>query len=265
MVSLVMSANPHDASSAHNNIGLLVRGGVWKDLLRGEQAILTFSGQTTDLFSLLPSYATNRSLNTSEQNRMATVRVITESKIRQSLLEAFQSVRSGDTIDIGMFYLSERTIVKALLAAAEKGAIIRLLLDPNRDAFGYEKNGIPNRPVAAELVKAGGGKITVRWYNTHGEQFHTKMVLVKQANTGILFAGSANFTRRNIGDYNLETDLVVTGAQELPAIQAAQSYFNRLWANQDLECSVGYETFAETSKWNYWKYRFQEWSGLSTF
>jgi hypothetical protein len=28
-----------------------------------------------------------------------------------------------------------------------------MILDPNKDAFGLEKSGIPNRPVAAELVE----------------------------------------------------------------------------------------------------------------
>jgi phosphatidylserine/phosphatidylglycerophosphate/cardiolipin synthase-like enzyme len=261
MTSLVMSANPHDASSAHNNVGLFVRGGVWKDLLRGEQAILTFSGQSMDLFSLLPTYATNSVAITNASN--AKVRVVTESKIRKNLLEVLGGAGKGDSIDIGMFYLSERSIINALLAAAKRGAAVRVLLDPNRDAFGYEKNGIPNRPVAGEL--AGNGNITVRWYNTHGEQFHSKMVIVKHRNTATLMTGSANFTKRNIGDYNLETDLMVTGTTDLPAIQAAQYYFDRIWANQGLECSVGYDAFADASTWHYWKYRFQEWSGLSTF
>ena len=33
------------------------------------------------------------------------------------------------------------------------------ILDPNRDAFGRQKDGVPNRPVANELVTASGEKI----------------------------------------------------------------------------------------------------------
>jgi phosphatidylserine/phosphatidylglycerophosphate/cardiolipin synthase-like enzyme len=267
MVCLVMSANPHDASSAHGNVALLVRGGPWNDLLKGEQAILSFSGEPTDVSSLLPAYAQpGRITNAAPQTgQTAAVRVLTEAKIRKGLLEALAGVGSGDTIDIGMFYLSERNVIKALENAAHRGAAIRILLDPNRDAFGYQKNGIPNRPVAAELVNSGAGKITVRWSKTHGEQFHTKMVLIRQRDKGTLFAGSANLTRRNLGDFNLETDLVVSGSSELPALQAAEKYFERLWGNKDLECSVPYETHADTSTLKYWLYRFQELSGTSTF
>jgi phosphatidylserine/phosphatidylglycerophosphate/cardiolipin synthase-like enzyme len=266
MTCLVMSANPHDASSVHGNVGLLIRNGIWRDLLRGEQAILAFSGSPIALSSWLPAYATRETrTTTNQQDHVPTVRVLTEAKIRKHLLQVIESVGTGDTIDMGMFYLSERSIIKALVDAAQRGAAIRLLLDPNRDAFGYQKNGIPNRPVAAELVQGGGGKITVRWYDTHGEQFHTKLVLVRREGNATLFAGSANLTRRNIGDFNLETDVVVTALRDFPAIQAAQEYFDRLWGNQHLVCSAPYETYGKSSSLRYWKYRFQEWSGISTF
>ena len=70
-----------------------------------------------------------------------------------------------------MFYLSARRLIRALLAAAERGATLRLLLDPNREAFGYPKPGLPNRPVAAELTRKSAGNLTVRWAHTHQEQF----------------------------------------------------------------------------------------------
>lgn len=267
MECLVTSANPHDGSSAHNNVALWARSGVWRDLVRGEQAVLAFSGQDIDLFSWLPSYASvgKTNDNNAPLGPTAQVQVLTESKIRRSLLEVIEGVGRGDTIDIGMFYVSERSIIKALLNAAQRGANIRVLLDPNLDAFGYQKNGIPNRPVAAELVKRSEGKINVRWYKTHGEQFHSKMVLVKQETKATLFAGSANLTRRNLADLNLETDIVMTAARGFPAIQAAEGYFERVWANRDLDCSVSYETYSETSSLKYWIYRFQEWSGATTF
>jgi hypothetical protein len=66
---------------------------------------------------------------------------------------------------------------------------------------------IPNRQVARELVTSSDGRIQVRWYDTHGEQFHTKLVMVKTADSVVVMGGSANLTRRNIEDYNLEADL----------------------------------------------------------
>src|SRR5690606_40100432 len=62
-------------------------------------------------------------------------------------------------------------LVEALIRARDRGARVRVLLDANKDAFGREKDGVPNRPVAAELHRAG---IPVRFASTHGEQFHSK-------------------------------------------------------------------------------------------
>lgn len=268
MVSLVMSANPHDASSAHDNVGILVRGVIWKDLLRGEQAVLLFSGERLNLFGCLPAYAGAASADKCRDDPLGklTVQVVTEGKIRRSLLEAIQRAGHGDAIDMAMFYLSERSIAQALLDAAERSVSIRLLLDPNRDAFGYKRSGIPNRPVAAELQDRCKGKIAIRWRNTHGEQFHTKMVLVKQPGTMTLFAGSANLTRRNIGDFNLEIDVEVTGLADARIFRTATGYFDRLWKNRDYDFSVPYETCADAaSRLKYWLYRVQEWSGASSF
>jgi phosphatidylserine/phosphatidylglycerophosphate/cardiolipin synthase-like enzyme len=194
-----------------------------------------------------------------------TVQVLTEGKIRHGIVQAINRAGTGDTLDLAMFYLSERQVIEALLAAAQRGVTMRVLLDPNRDALGYQKNGIPNRPVAAELIEHGHGKITVRWCDTHGEQFHSKLLLVKQRTQTTLIAGSANATRRNIGDLNLETDLAVVGPPDTEVFLKAADYFERLWANRDLDCTVPYETYADASRVKYWEYRFQEWSGLSSF
>jgi phosphatidylserine/phosphatidylglycerophosphate/cardiolipin synthase-like enzyme len=218
------------------------------------------------LDALLPPYARREgpAQARSAAPDTAQVRVLTEGKIRKGLLDCLASTGPGDRIDVGMFYLSERRIIQGLLRAAARGAVIRVLLDPNRDAFGYEKSGIPNRPVAAELVERSGGKIQVRWANTRGEQFHSKLVLVRQGGQATVLTGSANLTRRNIADYNLETDLVVTGPAELKVFAAAADYFERLWSNRDLEGSVPGEAFG-ASRIQQWQGWIQERTGLGSF
>lgn len=261
MVSLVASANPHDGSSAHHNVALVVRNGVWQDLVRSEQAVLSFSGTKVDLASWLPKYAeTNRSRNPVEEDGVV-ARVVTEGKIRDALLEILDGTEQGDSVDVGMFYLSDRRIIRALSKAAQRGVGVRLLLDANRDAFGYEKSGIPNRPVAAELARSG--KVAIRWCNTHGEQFHTKMVLVKSKGEITMLTGSANLTRRNIGGFNLETNVMVRGDEQNAALRTAAEYFELMWTSESL--SVPYEVYAENSRWKRLQYRFQEFSGLCTF
>jgi phosphatidylserine/phosphatidylglycerophosphate/cardiolipin synthase-like enzyme len=162
-----------------------------------------------------------------------------------------------------MFYLSERQIISALKAAHERRVKVRVLLDPNKDAFGRQKNGIPNRPVASELHAAG---IPVRWCDTHGEQCHSKMIIKSSATQAEMILGSANFTARNLKNYNLETDIMVKGQTQAAVFQDATRYFNTAWSNLNgRHMSVDYAQYADESQLKYWTYRFMEWSGLSTF
>nr|WP_316046910.1 phospholipase D-like domain-containing protein [Planococcus glaciei] len=63
----------------------------------------------------------------------------------------------------------------ALKEAANRGVDVRMILDPNENAFGTEKTGLPNRPVVNEMYEEANGNLKVRWYNTTKSQFHTKI------------------------------------------------------------------------------------------
>jgi len=262
LVSLVASANAHDASSAHSNVALLVRGVFGQELFKSESAVAVMSKNSLEP---LPPNLLNPKAG---QNQYAKVSLITEGQIRQTVLGEINKLNEGDHLFLAMFYLSERQVVKALLAASKRGVDVRLILDPNKDAFGYEKNGIPNRQVADELIKKSNNKIAVRWYQTSGEQFHSKLMLAINEQEGILslVLGSANFTRRNIGDYNLETDIWLSTKRGLNLAQEFEDYFNKLWTNSDGNVyTVDYKTYQDESLINNLFYRFQEFTGLSSF
>lgn len=256
-VGFITSANPHDGSSAHRNAAVRFSGPAAADLLATENAVLALSGQPEIPFEF--SFDT-----TSDAETTATAQVVTERKIKAAYLSHLQAAGVGTKLDLMMFYLSDRDIVKALKSAHERGAVLRVLLDPNKDAFGREKNGIPNRPVAAELVRAG---IDVRWCYTKGEQCHAKMLLVSgQADRAVLISGSANLTRRNLENFNLETNVVVTGTTADSSIADAQIYFDDAWRNRDnRQYSVEYSHYKDESLWRRGLYRFMEWSGISSF
>jgi phosphatidylserine/phosphatidylglycerophosphate/cardiolipin synthase-like enzyme len=159
-------------------------------------------------------------------------------------------------------------VLRALHEAAARGAAVRVLLDPNKDAFGREKNGIPNRPVATELVASSDGAIRLRWYRTHGEQFHVKLVAVRGREGYWLTLGSANLTRRNLRDYNLEANVVVETPRESALEMAVLQWFDGLWTNRapaGVEYTAEFGAYADASQLNYWGYRFMEATGLSTF
>jgi phosphatidylserine/phosphatidylglycerophosphate/cardiolipin synthase-like enzyme len=260
--ALVTSANPHDGSSAHGNVALLVRDdAVARALWESERAVIRFSAPDSDP-GPLPETDSPRAQDADDPH----IRILTENRIREAVIDALGAAGSGDAVDLGMFYLSDRGVVDAIAGAADRGAIVRLLLDPNRDAFGYRKNGVPNRPAATELVRRGAGRISVRWYETHGEQFHSKLLLVRrQAGSSSLLLGSANYTRRNLQAYNLETCLLLEGPASLPALAASADYFERLWSNRDQAYSVPHERYADDAMTRRLQYRFQEATGMGTF
>lgn len=255
--AIVSSSNPHDGSANHSNIAFRFSGEAVNYLLEAEKAVASFSG--TEIKNL--KY-TGKS---SEVRPDTEVHVLTADKIKDKILENIKSVKKGDRIDLGMFYLAHREIIKQLILAAERGAEIRVVLDPNKDAFGFEKNGIPNRQTAAELIEESDGKIQVRWYLTHGEQFHTKVIALYKEDETVLIGGSANFTRRNIDNYNLEADVMVTVGKSDPLSSEFAAYFDRIWENRDGTYTGDYPEYEDDSMWKKMVYRIQEKTGLSTF
>ncbi len=257
---LAASANPHDASSNHSNIAFYVESPeLVKAALEAEQAVLSFSGSRTDITAFEP--LVERTMGTGIYG----VRLLTESRILEQMRSAVQSTGAGDTIDIGVFYLSHRGLIGDLAEAAARGVKIRMVLDANKDAFGREKNGIPNRQTAQELLEKGKGNIAVRWYLTQGEQFHSKLMKVNRSGETILFGGSSNFTRRNFEDLNLEANLMITGPPSSPAFKETDAWFNRIWANEGGTYTGDASLFADKSLTKIWLYRIMEATGLSTF
>jgi phosphatidylserine/phosphatidylglycerophosphate/cardiolipin synthase-like enzyme len=263
MTGIVASANPHDASSLNSNVGLRVSGAALAPLLASELALARGSGWQDPWTP--PEPATSPLLS---PENAARVQALTEGEIRAAVVRNFAAAGVGDNIDVAMFYLSEREVIQALLGAARRGAAVRVILDPNKDAFGREKNGIPNRSVAAELSAASEGAIKVRWFRTHGEQFHTKLVVVRTAKEYWFTLGSANLTRRNIDDYNLEANLAATIPPGSDLATSIGTWFDQLWSNRgppDLEYTTDIGTYADPSQGTYWLYRFMEGTGLSSF
>lgn len=252
--ALVTSQNAHDGSSHHDNVGLVVKGAPAIDVLNSEQPVARISSGE------VPVIVVGQNQN---QNNLPQVQLLTEQSIYRAVIKLIETAKTQDQIDLVMFYLSERHVIDALKQAQQRGVKIRVLLDPNNDAFGHQKNGIPNRPVAAELHQAG---IDVRWCDTHGEQCHSKMIIKHHAQDSEMILGSANFTARNLKNYNLESDLRVIGASKFSVFIDAQKYFETEWSNLNgQQTSVEYSKYADESKIKYGMYRFMEWSGISTF
>jgi phosphatidylserine/phosphatidylglycerophosphate/cardiolipin synthase-like enzyme len=263
ITGIITSANPHDASSLHSNVALKLSGEALAPLLDSELAIAAQAGWKGNLD---PSPAPAAAAISPEN--AARVQILTESEIGAAIVRNFAGARVGDSIDIAMFYLSERSVIQALLAAAKRGVAVRVLLDPNKDAFGRTKNGIPNRSVATELAAASDGAIKVRWFRTHGEQFHSKLVAMRTATEFWFTLGSANLTRRNLEDFNLEANVAASVPLNADIATQITAWFDSLWNNHgppELEYTAEFGAYADPSQGSYWLYRLMEATGLSTF
>jgi phosphatidylserine/phosphatidylglycerophosphate/cardiolipin synthase-like enzyme len=277
---VVSSFNPADGSAWHSNAGILTSGPLARYVARSEIAIARWSsrnpaqclGATPSEFSRLLQTLEARlpelDFNELAEAEESAIAWRGEGAIRTSLLNAINAAGAGDRIDLALFYLSDRGIISALRSAAAREVKVRCLLDVNKDAFGLKKNGIPNRAVAAELLKLPEGEgITVRWADTRGEQFHSKVLRLTGPQTDFLCLGSANWTRRNLANLNLEGNIMLRKSGKLG--REWDAYFEALWTNaKGAEASLPYDTHALNGwslRWRTALYRFQEWSGLSTF
>ncbi|MCB1754355.1 MAG: phospholipase [Gammaproteobacteria bacterium] len=254
LVALVVSANAQDASSAHSNIGLRLTGPAAHDLIATENAILAFSGGAP-LEVAMPPRRTGSGV---------TVQVLTESRIRDDILARLDSLGPGDEVDIAMFFLTHRATIRALKRAHARGARLRIVLGPNQTAFGVKRYGIPNVSVAAELRRAG---IALRWCDAHGEQCHSKIMIVRRASgEAEISLGSTNYTRRNLDGYNPETNLVLRGAASRQVFRRASAWFEMIWNNEPgRRFTAEYDVHAGDAAWKWLIYRFGEGTGWSTW
>ncbi len=256
--AIISSMNPHDASGNHSNIGFKLTGPIIEDLIETELAVAKLSAyKDIDAFNL--------SFNYQNQESNSLVSIITESKIRDKLISQIANSKKGERITMAIFYLSHRGIIGELIKAGKRGVDVRIILDANKDAFGIEKNGVPNRQAALEMVRKTNGNIGVRWYNTKGEQFHSKLTLIEKADRSIIIGGSANLTRRNLDDYNLETNVFIETLRGTDLDNDIKSYFHRIWTNTDADYTLDYGEYEDKSLLKILQYRIQEGSGLSSF
>lgn len=141
-----------------------------------------------------------------------------------------------------MFYLSDRTVIGALQEATNRGVEVRIILDPNENAFGSQKIGLPNIPVAKELVDDTNGKVEIKWYLTNEEQYHSKIAYLKGSKESYVTAGSTNFTSRNLDNYNMENNIAVTAPNTSGFIQEIDDYFKRIWNNEDADFTIPHDS-----------------------
>jgi hypothetical protein len=178
-------------------------------------------------------------------------RFLTEGAIETALFDALGAAGSGDRLGIAVENFSERRLIAAALRAAARGASLQVLLARNRE---------PNQAVADELLRGGGGRIEIRWYLGSDAASLPKLLLFRHGDDVWMNLGTANYTRRNLGDLNLAASVELRMPARAAAARAVTEYFSEAWS-----VAAADPRFAAASAADYWHYRFAEASGLSSF
>ena len=178
-------------------------------------------------------------------------RFLTEAGIETALLDAMAAAGSGDRISIAVNTLSDRPFILAALRAAKRGARLQVLL---------ARNQIPNQAVAGELRQEGDGHIEIRWDVPEPGTTCPALLIVQHRGDLWLNVSSANFTRRNLYDLNLEAGVELRMPAATAPARAGMKYFAGIWAGATAESDP-----TDESMLTYWRYRFEESTGLSSF
>jgi PLD-like domain len=261
LVAVVSSAEANDAGSAHSNVGLRFGGPLARVALESELQVARFSGWQS------PWQPPEQPVPQRDQPTVR-LRYVSEGAIERDLLAAIETAQSGESIAIAALYLSDRDVIDALREAAARGVRVRLILDPNKDRYGRIHDGVPNRPAAAELIRQSGGRIECRWYRTHGEQFHAALAMVRKTESLWAMVGSANFTRRQLDNFDLNADVALEADLDTPLAQELVNYFETLWQNDPValrEYTADFQIYEDQSFPRYWRYRLMEAAGLGVF
>lgn len=279
LTGIVSATELSAAGAADSNIAMQLAGPVLARLLESEIAIARFSGWTGVLGPPAESASRTaaappgrdpqaRRLRDAAAISSIDLSILTEGAFRDALIGRILAAQSGDAIDVAAFYLSDRAVIEALLAASRRGAAVRLILDPGEDPFGRSGAGIPNRSVADELLAASDGAVKVRWYRTHGERFGARLVLIRGPQRAWIAVGSADLTRRSLEDYDLDADAALAVPSGSALAEQAREYFETLWSNRaglGIEYTADVGVYADASQLDYWRYRLMEATGLSLF
>lgn len=261
LTALVGSAEPAMASSIHTVTALQVQGASVQPLLASELALARGFGWKGSI-ELPAGTVANRS-DAGVAGDALQLQWLGEGAIRAALLTRIGAARDGDSIDIASDSLSERGVIAALLAASRRGANVRMILDPQRNASLWRS---ANQSVGSELLAASDGRIHVAWYRTHGEEFRAALVLIHGNGPAWMITGSASLTRRDLGDYDLTVAAACSGAPTAAPLAAAQSFFDTLWNDRGppgIEYTADADTWADPSQLRYWTYRVMELLGIS--
>ncbi len=255
------SANAHDPSGYHSNIGVRVQGPFLEAFLEGEQRVVSYNRGNDQ------GFPTKDDLMIEEVEGEPSLKgkVLTEGKIFEEAMEIIGDSTPGEDLWLGMYLLSDPDVIEALKDAADRGVRVRMILDPNQTSFGNDKPGIPNVAVTHRMNIVEEENMDVRWYNVDEEQYHSK-ILFLDGEEARLLAGSTNFTKRSFHQYNLENNLSIKASKDSALIEDVREYFLLIWNNEEHQYTLDFDQYQDKLSWGRRAiFRIQKTLRLTTF
>lgn len=203
---------------------------------------------------------------TDTEGHIYKIQYLTEGAIGKHLDEDIDSLKAGDELLMGMYFLADKGVIDRLIKAANRGVKIRIIFDRSRDAFGMSTNGLPNKPVSKKLKKKTKGKIEIKWYFTNNEQYHTKITLMKKTDGNVIInAGSANLIKKNIRGYIMDANFRILTTQDSKISKDIYEYFDRLWENKDGLFTLNFDDEPTTGGFSDFMYKILDATQLGSF
>jgi hypothetical protein len=228
------------ANVALASVGLEIRGQLARDIVASELEIAAWSTDDDRLPTAPPM----------ESRGVGTIdaRFLTEGALHTALRDVIALAGKGDSIDVVARAFDDRRMLEAMLRAAARGARLQLLLG----------SGSPQTLAAAgELVHSSAGNIEVRWQTAAIE---ARYAVVRHRGDAWIDLGSANFTRRGLGDLDLTAGIELHMPVRSAPARAAIDLFAKEWSS-----AAAYADRADESRATYWRYRFADATGLTLF
>ncbi len=254
--SIVASQNLSEGVGATGKVAVIVEDKLWSDIFQKQTAIASISNAG------LPSFG---NLVTKDESGELAVSLLSISHLEDKIIVLLRSLKRGDKIDIVAQFLSSRNIISELAAAANRGAAVRIIIDPNISYLGHQLYGMPNRPAAKELRSKSFDGITVRWCDARSLPCGARVIIGKTASSSFLLTGSADLSKRDLEGYNIESELFIEAVGNFTAYNNAVSYFDTLWTNNGGNYTVDYSEFSDNSSWRSSVYRMMERTGISLY
>ena len=224
-----------------SGIAAAIAGGVARDMAASELKIAAWS--TDD--DRLPGPPPAASLGVGSID----ARFLSEGAIRTALVEALATAAGGDDIGLAAPALSDRPVIAALLAAAARGARIRVLLD---------SGAMPNPTVADELRRKGSDRIDVRWSPFAAGM--SSLAIVRHRHELWVNLGAADLTRPTLGDFNLSTAIDIRLQDRAPAARGFVEFFETLWSGASAK-----DPLDTADAPGYWSYRLLQTAEIAAY